>query len=268
MGKTCTNCGKQIPDGAAFCTFCGTKAPADAPAVPSSPAPEKTPILCPKCGHTLTVGSAFCTECGQPIGKKSAAPAPFDGKAPSAETIPAAAAAVLSREEPQNPAAPRSGMQQSVPQQSAPQQSFAAQTAPQTQGTYSAGQPGQGSSGAQTPYPPYAAAAPASVSPEVGTGAYFGLMFLFAIPVLGWIVCLICAFAMKNKNIRNFARAQLIWMVIGLIFSGILFLVGKFALGKIAEGFSEEYQISVPSDDFYDPDADLDDILGSLFGGR
>lgn len=252
MGKTCTACGKPLPDGTAFCTFCGTKVSA----APAAPAASQTPILCPNCGHTLNAGTAFCTECGQKIEKPSV---PFDGKAPSAEAIPAAAAAVLAKDDAQSGSAREAA---------APQQPYAAQTPYQTQGTYSAGQPGQGSSGAQTPYPPYAAAAPASVSPEVGTGAYFGLMFLFAIPVLGWIVCLICAFAMKNKNIRNFARAQLIWMVIGLILSGILFLIGKFAVGKIADAFSEEYQISVPSDDFYDPDMDLDDILGSMFGGQ
>ena len=33
----CTNCGKQVPDGAAFCTNCGTPVKAPAP----NPAAEK-----------------------------------------------------------------------------------------------------------------------------------------------------------------------------------------------------------------------------------
>ena len=31
MAKFCTGCGREIADGVAFCTECGTKAPADTP---------------------------------------------------------------------------------------------------------------------------------------------------------------------------------------------------------------------------------------------
>ena len=60
----------------------------------------------------------------------------------------------------------------------------------------------------------YTHPAPDPTSKVVGTGAYFGLMLLFAIPIIGQIACLIMAFAPKNKNIKHFARAQLIWTVI------------------------------------------------------
>lgn len=56
----------------------------------------------------------------------------------------------------------------------------------------------------------------------ISTGAFFGLMFLFSLPVLGWLVCLIMAFAAKNKNIRHFAQATLIWLVIALVLSALL----------------------------------------------
>ena len=56
----------------------------------------------------------------------------------------------------------------------------------------------------------------------VGTGAFFGLMFLFSLPVLGWLICLIVAFAAKNKNIKHFAKAMLIWLVIALVVSALL----------------------------------------------
>ena len=78
---------------------------------------------------------------------------------------------------------------------------------------------------AQTGYQPqqtYTQHAPDPTSKVVGTGAYFGLMLLFAIPIIGQIACLIMAFAPKNKNIKHFARAQLIWMVIAIVLIGIL----------------------------------------------
>ena len=68
----------------------------------------------------------------------------------------------------------------------------------------------------------YTQPAPDPASKVVGTGAYFGLMLLFAIPIIGQIACLIMAFAPKNKNIKHFARAQLIWMVIAIVLIGIL----------------------------------------------
>ena len=71
----------------------------------------------------------------------------------------------------------------------------------------------------------YTQPAPDSTSKVVGTGAYFGLMLLFALPIIGQIACLIMAFAPKNKNIKHFARAQLIWMVIAIVLLGILVAV-------------------------------------------
>ena len=71
----------------------------------------------------------------------------------------------------------------------------------------------------------YTQPAPDPASKVVGTGAYFGLMLLFAIPIIGQIACLIMAFAPKNKNIKHFARAQLIWMVIAVVLLGILVAV-------------------------------------------
>jgi len=40
MAKFCTNCGKEIADGVAFCTECGTPAPADTPQ--QAPKPQET----------------------------------------------------------------------------------------------------------------------------------------------------------------------------------------------------------------------------------
>ena len=91
----------------------------------------------------------------------------------------------------------------------------------------------------------YTQPAPDPASKVVGTGAYFWLMLLFAIPIIGQIACLIMAFAPKNKNIKHFARAQLIWMVIGIIIAalvigGIVLLVNTFS-DYIAEATGGEF---------------------------
>ena len=52
-------------------------------------------------------------------------------------------------------------------------------------------------------------------------------MLLFAIPVIGLIALLIFAFAVKNKNLRNFARAILIWIIVALVLSVLAFIAMK-----------------------------------------
>ena len=71
-----------------------------------------------------------------------------------------------------------------------------------------------------TPAPQPKAEIPADKT--VGTGTFFGLMFLFSLPILGWLICLIVAFAAKNQNIRHFARAMLIWLVIALVVGALI----------------------------------------------
>ncbi len=72
---------------------------------------------------------------------------------------------------------------------------------------------------------PYVAPAPDNTSKVVGTGLYIGLMILFAIPIIGFIACIIMAFTAKNKNIKNYARATLIWMIIAFVLLAILIAI-------------------------------------------
>lgn len=53
----CTVCGAELSPGAAFCTRCGTPAPA---------APVNG-VRCPTCGAVMPAGQAFCTSCGTPL---------------------------------------------------------------------------------------------------------------------------------------------------------------------------------------------------------
>lgn len=58
----------------------------------------------------------------------------------------------------------------------------------------------------------------------VGTGYFFVMMFLYAIPGIGWLICLITVLVAKNENKKHFAKAMLIWLIIGLV----LAIVGYF----------------------------------------
>lgn len=64
----------------------------------------------------------------------------------------------------------------------------------------------------------------------ISTGAFFGLMLLFSIPVVGFISALIMTFACRNKNLRHYALAALIWMLVAIVLTVILGAVALFIL--------------------------------------
>ena len=70
VGRVCTNCGKPVAEGMAFCVNCGTKVEAPAPVVEAPAAP-----VCPTCGKPVAEGMAFCTGCGTRLGAPAPAPA-------------------------------------------------------------------------------------------------------------------------------------------------------------------------------------------------
>jgi hypothetical protein len=63
----------------------------------------------------------------------------------------------------------------------------------------------------------------------IGTGGYIGMMILFAIPVIGWLACIITAFASGNRNRRNYARAALVFLIIGIVISVALYFLFGWA---------------------------------------
>ena len=70
------------------------------------------------------------------------------------------------------------------------------------------------------PQPTYTPPAPVvqeEISKPVSTFGFFGMMLLFMLPIVGQIAMLITAFAPSNKNIKSFARAYLIWLIIGAV---------------------------------------------------
>lgn len=77
--------------------------------------------------------------------------------------------------------------------------------------------------------------APVPNTGVVGTGYYFGMMLLFAIPVIGWILCLETALSNKNQSKKNFAKAMLIWLIIGLILSIAMFFVVQWVTAVVVD---------------------------------
>ena len=94
--------------------------------------------------------------------------------------------------------------------------------------------------------PPKPVPAPAAVQPPqaknpdtVGTGYFFGMMLVYALPLIGLIICLITAFTGKNQSKRNFAKAFLIWLIIGIILAVIVAVLIS-VLGGMVTDYIEE----------------------------
>ena len=106
----------------------------------------------------------------------------------------------------------------------------------------------------------------------VSTGTFFGLMFLFSLPILGWLICLIMAFASKNKNIKHFARAMLIWLIIALVIGALVGLAVNALLNSVTpyleEAMGELGQIGSSGDlgELIEQFGSLGDMMGELEG--
>ena len=79
----------------------------------------------------------------------------------------------------------------------------------------------------------------------ITTGGYIGIMLLMCIPVIGILLVVIWAFGgCKKINKRNLARASLIMMAIGLVFSLILGIAARAVVGSVIEQEEKETGIS------------------------
>lgn len=73
-------------------------------------------------------------------------------------------------------------------------------------------------------------AIPDSYTP-ISMWGYFAYTFVFAIPVIGWIICICLAFMANNHNLKNFARSQFCWLIIYVI---VLCLLAGFGILEYA----------------------------------
>jgi Na+/melibiose symporter-like transporter len=91
------------------------------------------------------------------------------------------------------------------------------------------------------------------------------MMLLFSIPVVGWIACIIMALASQNKTRQSFAKAMLIFLIIGAILSimcGVLFSWVWEAVVESFQGYAVEAAGSGASD--FAELEDMFDIIGGL----
>ena len=125
--------------------------------------------------------------------------------------------------------------------------------------------PAESEATAETPFT--AAPAPEPFDPVVGTGTFFGLELLFALPLVGFLCCIIFSFAPKNRNLKHYARGKLIWTAIGLVLSLSLVLVTVIFLQALPGMVSQE--LGVPVEDIEDIISIAEDIPGLVeeFGG-
>lgn len=72
-------------------------------------------------------------------------------------------------------------------------------------------------------------------SETVSLWAYLGMIVLFLLPCVGFIAAIVMSFVPKNKNIKNFARAAVIWMVVAALLSCI---VGVLISALVAEAIT------------------------------
>ena len=74
---------------------------------------------------------------------------------------------------------------------------------------------------------------------SASTAHFFWMMLVYALPLIGWIICIVMAFAPKNESKKHFARAILIWGIVGIVISIIGLIILSLLGGGIAEILSE-----------------------------
>ncbi len=159
--------------------------------------------FCGQCGSELKEGATFCGECGAKV--EQAQPAP------QVEEI--------QRPQPQKPVYAQPAPQ---PQPVQPIQRPAPQAPVYTEKTEEQPQKKGRRNDDNT-------------SETVKTSFYFWMTFLYAIPVIGWVICLLNAIINSNKSKRNHARATILTLVVMLAVSFAISFAVKTAVNVAIE---------------------------------
>ena len=262
----CPNCQADMPDGVKFCPSCGGAVDAAAAVadsvMPVEAAIEQIPAVDEKISSEMSNASF---DPGAPIAvpKKKDVPQ-IEEAVPAAmpvETVPEVAPveSVLP-EYPQTPAAPVEPVAAPAPipvPVPAPVEPVPAPAAP-----------------VPTPVPLTPETVPAPISSDkkdvssdtksdkktelkaMSTGTAFWLMLLFSIPVIGFIFSIILSCVGKKcKSRKNFARAVLIWNIIGIIIALSLVIVTYVLFKDVFE--------AAMGGDFNE----MADAISDIFGG-
>ena len=155
--------------------------------------------FCNECGANIQDEKKFCTECGKPMA----------GAPPSTQTFPSAQepAQTQTVHTATTVAAPPAAPVQTAPV--APVQSAPVPTGEQ----------------------PPPAGSPFAVMNAKG---FVGSAILMNIPVIGWLICIIWACGgCKNRNKRNFARANLIFLAVIAVLALVVYLMLDWLIALI-----------------------------------
>lgn len=69
-----------------------------------------------------------------------------------------------------------------------------------------------------------------SLNEVVSTKTYLGYIFLYSIPLIGFLILIINSFQHKNANIKNYSKAYLLFLILILLFILIIYFVAVFVL--------------------------------------
>lgn len=97
----------------------------------------------------------------------------------------------------------------------------------------------------------------------VGFWEFFGLIVLFAIPVVGFIACIVFMFSPKRQTLKNYARAVFTWMAVRLVTTIavvllVLSIVGTMVMPAINSSLNTNF----------DGIFEVIDVAGSLMSGN
>lgn len=158
--------------------------------------------FCTGCGKELADGLMFCTGCGTKVPEGS----PAETETVK-EEIPAQAEVI------KEPVTVQEQPQQYIPPQQAQQ---------------------------NTQQPPMQASQPAE-NHSASTTHFFWMILVYSLPLIGWLICVIMAFAPNNESKKHFARAILIWGIVGIVISIIGLIIMSLLGGGISSILSEIY---------------------------
>ena len=71
---------------------------------------------------------------------------------------------------------------------------------------------------------------------------YIGYQLLFGLPGIGFLICIIIAIAAQNKNVKNFAIAQIIIVVAVAIISVVVMLACGVSMAALTDAFQSAYE--------------------------
>ncbi len=80
----------------------------------------------------------------------------------------------------------------------------------------------------------------------LSTIAYVGLILLFCIPCIGFVAMILMAVLAKNLNVKHFAQAACVWLVITVILSVVGFFGLKSALKHAGNGLTHTLDTIAP----------------------